>query len=237
MAGRERMFEQGAGALSEVELISVLLGSGTRAHPAAVVAAQLLERCGGLARLRRASLGVLLDLPGIGEAQACRVVAALELGRRAASLRPPRAPRLLNATDLARRLWPRLVALPHEEFWAILLTARNEEIRSVRISSGGLSQCSVLAREAFSPAIAHRAPQIAFLHNHPSGDPLPSPDDQRLELVLDEAGHTLGVRVIDHLVIGERGLFSARQGSCPPPPALPELEQDHDPIAPCKHVG
>lgn len=230
------MFEQGAGALSEAELLSLLLGVGSRARPVALLAAQLLAQFGGLTRLRRASVGELLEVPGIGEAQACRVLAALELGKRAAALRPSEPARLLNPADLARSLWPRLSTLQHEEFWAVLLTVRNEEMQAVRISAGGLSQCSVLAREAFGPAVAHGAPQVAFVHNHPSGEPLPSPDDQRLELALNEAGHTLGVRVVDHLIIAERGLFSATHGFGPPPEST-EPDPGEVPIVPRQRVG
>ena len=99
----------------------------------------------------------------------------------------------------------------------MLMSSRLQEIRSVRIARGGLTQCSVSPREAFAPALIHRAPAVAFVHNHPSGDPSPSGEDQRLQLVLDEAGTALGVRVVDHLVLAEGGLHSAVEGACPPP--------------------
>jgi len=236
MPGRERLFEQGVGALSEEELLALLLGSGSRARPVALLSAQLLFHFGGLARLRRASTSELLEVPGIGEAQACRVLAALELGRRAVVLKPPAPTRLLHPADLARGLWSRLSTLRHEEFWTLLLTVRNEQIRAVRISAGGLSQCSVLAREAFGPAVAHGAPQVAFAHNHPSGDPEPSPDDQRLELAFNEAGHTLGIRVVDHLIIAEGGLFSATHGLGPPLESE-EPAPEQVPIVPRQCVG
>ncbi len=97
------------------------------------------------------------------------------------------------------------------------MTARMEEVRCVRVASGGLTQCSVLPREAFAPALVHAAPCVAFAHNHPSGDPTPSSDDHRLQLMLDEAGRALGVRVVDHLVIAADGFHSARTGAGAPP--------------------
>jgi DNA repair protein RadC len=107
--------------------------------------------------------------------------------------------------------------LPHEEFWAVLMSSRLQEIQCVRIARGGLTQCSVSPREAFAPALVHRAPAVAFVHNHPSGDPAPSAEDQRLQLLLDEAGHALSIRVVDHLVLAEGGVHSAVEGACPPP--------------------
>ena len=180
-----------------------------------LLASRLLSR--GLPALRRASAGELLLEPGITVTSAARVLAALELGRRVALAPAAERRRLLRAHDVAGALWGRLAHLPHEEFWAVLMDARLREIRSLQIARGGLSQCSVSPREAFAPALVHRAPAVAFVHNHPSGDPVPSGEDQRLQLLLDEAGRALGVRVVDHLVRAEDGLHSAVEGSCPPP--------------------
>jgi DNA repair protein RadC len=210
MQGRERILSEGPSALSEGELLATLLGSGVRGQPAELIAARMLVR--GITDLRRMPAGELLAIPGVGEAQAARVLAALELGRRAACARGPERPRLLHAADVAHLLWPRLAHLTHEEFWAVLLSARLEEIRCVRIASGGLTQCSVLPREAFAPALLHGAPAIAFVHNHPSGDPSPSAEDHRLQMLLAEAGQALGVQVVDHLVLAEDGFHSAVEG-------------------------
>ena len=149
------------------------------------------------------------------------MLAALELGRRVVLAPSPDRPRLVHAADLAGVLWGRLVALRHEEFWVILLNARLQEIESIRVAAGGITQCSVSPREAFAPALIHQAPAVAFVHNHPSGDPAPSGEDQRMQMLLEEAAHTLGVRVIDHLVIAETGFHSALQGRCPPVSLVP----------------
>ncbi len=213
--GMSRILQLGPGAVSDVELVSALLaGSGRRERPEAL-AARLLE--GGLLRLRRMPASEVLHAANLRAPQAARVVAAVELGRRIMAAEHAQRERLLAADLIAARLWPLLVDLPHEEFWTLLLTARMEEIRCVRIASGGLTQCSVLPREAFAPALVHAAPCVAFAHNHPSGDPTPSSDDHRLQLMLEEAGRALGVRVVDHLVIAADGFHSARMGAGAPP--------------------
>ena len=217
------MLTEGPQVLSNHELLTLVLGSGTTRWPAHQVAGRLLDP--GLAALRRAGPGELCQTPGVGSAQACRVAAALELGRRAAFVRPEGRPRLLHAGQVAARLWMRLAHLPHEEFWALLLSSRLEELRAVRISTGGIAHCSVLPREAFRPALLAAAPAVAFAHNHPSGDATPSSDDLRLQLLLEEAGRTLGVRVVDQLVLAEGGIHSAREGYLPPPPP-PEREDE-----------
>jgi len=210
MAVAERILSEGAAGLPDAELLRVLLGARDQLLPG-----RLLAR--GLAPLRRMTAGELLMEPGISSTAAGRLLAALELGRRVALAPAPGRRRLLRAQDVAAALWARLAHLPHEEFWVVLMNSRLQEIRSVQIARGGLTQCSVAPREAFAPALIHGAPAVAFVHNHPSGDPSPSGEDQRLQLLLDEAGNALGVRVVDHLVLAEGGLHSAVEGACPPP--------------------
>ena len=224
MRGRERMLSEGPGFLSEEELVALLLGSGAR--PANEVAARLLR--GGLANLRRARYASLTALPGVGSAQACRVLAAMELGRRAGAALPGERRRLWNAGVVARRLFQRLAFLAHEEFWVLLLNARLEEIRAVRISMGGLTHCSVLPREALAPALIHAAPVVLFAHNHPSGDPEPSAEDRRLQLSIDSSARMLGLRVADHVVLAESGMHSLREGLLQPPPAPDAWDEARD---------
>src|SRR2546422_125979 len=210
MRQAERILSEGAAALADAELLHVVLGARDE-----LLACRLLSR--GLPSLRRAGPGELLLESGMSATLAARVMAALEIGRRVALAPAPERRRLLRARDVATVLWARLAHLPHEEFWTVLMNSRLQEIRCVQIARGGLTQCSVSPREAFAPAIVHRAPAVAFVHNHPSGDSAPSGEDQRLQLLLDEAGHALGVRVVDHLVLAEGGLHSAVEGASPPP--------------------
>lgn len=206
----ERILSEGPSGLADAELIRLVLGARDD-----LVAARLLSR--GLGALRRATAGELLLTSGMTTSSAARLLASLELGRRVALAPCAERRRLLRAHDVAAALWSQLAHLPHEEFWAVILNARLQEIRSVQVARGGLTQCSVSPREAFAPALLHRAPAVAFVHNHPSGDPTPSGEDQRLQMLLDEAGRALGIRVVDHLVIAESGVHSAVEGACPPP--------------------
>ena len=210
----DRILSEGPGAFSDAELLAVLVTPRDELLPH-----RLLSR--GLSALSRATAGELLFSSGLGTAQVVRLIAALELGRRAALAPPQDRRRLLHADDLASLLWARLARAAREEFWAVLLTARLQEIATVRVSAGGITACSVSPKEAFVPVLLHEAPAVAFIHNHPSGDPTPSGEDQRLQLLLDEAGHTLGVRVVDHLVIADSGLHSAVEGRRPPVSLVP----------------
>src|SRR3954468_5428972 len=205
-----RILEQGPEGLTDIDLLATLLPRSSRRFGPEEIAARVLSM--GLSALRRASAGELVSIEGVRERDAARVLAALELGRRVAQASAPRRERLLNASDFAALLAPRLSHLGHEEFWAVLLTARLEEVRSVPIARGGLTQCSVLPREAFAPAVLHRVPRVVFAHNHPSGDPRPSTDDVRLGAALDDAGRALGIEVVDHIVLADGAFHSARQG-------------------------
>jgi DNA repair protein RadC len=225
MPGRERILDEGTGGLADLELVSLVIGGAE----ADAVAARLLQG-GGLAALRRAQPWELFRSRGLRASQAARLLASLELGRRALAARGPERKRLAHPGAVAEQLWPRLAHLAHEEFWAVLLTSRLEELRSVRLAFGGLTQCSVLPREAFLPALLHGAPAVVFAHNHPSGDPSPSPEDRRLSMLLDEAGRGLGIQVADHLVLAEDGVHSERHGALPRP-------YGSSPIVPRASVG
>ena len=155
MRQAERILSEGAAGLPDTELLRVVLGGRDE-----LLAGRLLSR--GLASLRRASAGELLLEAGMNAALAARVIAALELGRRVALAPAADRRRLLRARDVAAALWGRLAHLPHEEFWAVLMNARLQEIRCVQIARGGLTQCSVSPREAFAPALLHRAAAAAF---------------------------------------------------------------------------
>jgi DNA repair protein RadC len=205
----QRILTEGAGSLCDEELIRAVLG-----EPDCGVPSRLLSR--GLVALGRATAGELLFHAGIKAQTAAKLLASIELGRRIAFAPSPERPRLLRAADLAQLLWGKLASLGHEEFWAVLLNARLQEIDTVRIATGGITQCSVAPREAFAPAILQQAPAVAFAHNHPSGDPTPSAEDHRLQLLLGEAGQALGIRIVDHLVVAQSGIHSAVEGRCPP---------------------
>lgn len=148
-----------------------------------------------------------------GGKTARRLLAAVELGRRTLTRNATagRAP-WQKPQDFAPLMQARTAGLRHEEFWIVLLDARLRFVTDARIATGGLTQCSVLPREVFAPLMVRGLPALATFHNHPSGDPSPSPDDQRLWMMLDDAGRALGIRVIDHFVVAAGGVYSQRTG-------------------------
>jgi len=211
---RERLRRLGAKALSNQELVTILIGSGLPGRPAGAIAETLLAQSSGdLARLARTSTAKIAQTPGVGEATATRLVAALELGRRVAAA-PEKAPaRISGPEDVFRRLGPHLRDLPHEEFHAVLLTSQHAVIREVLITRGILDASLIHPRELFREAIAESAAAIILVHNHPSGDPTPSAEDRAVTKQLASAGRTVGIPVVDHVVIGAGRFVSlAEQG-------------------------
>jgi DNA repair protein RadC len=204
----------GAVALSNQELVTILIGSGARGRPARLIAEMLLaQHAGDLSRLARTSTARIAQTPGVGEATATRLVAALELGRRAAAA-PQSAPdRIRGPEDVFKRLGPHLRDLPHEEFHALLLTTQHAVIREVLVTRGILDASLIHPRELFREAIAESAGAVILVHNHPSGDPTPSAEDRAVTKQLAQAGRTVGIPVVDHVVVGAGRFVSlAEQG-------------------------
>lgn len=201
---RERLRANGADALSSRELLAILIGSGTEGRSALEVAGTLLVRTdGSLRRLAAASPRELERTPGIGPATAARLMAALELGRRLAREGPIDRVRVEGPRDVYERCAPTMRDLAQEEFRVLLLNTQHAVTRELVVTRGILDASVVHAREVFRPAIAESAAAILLVHNHPSGDPAPSPDDREVTRQLAEAGRMLGIPVIDHVVIGD----------------------------------
>jgi DNA repair protein RadC len=205
---RERLLLHGRAALSDVELIAILLGTGTRAAPVGVVAARLLDYAGGVPGLGRLSAAELETQPGIGTTKACRLLAALELGTRA-QLRPLERRRAITSSrDVAAALSPRFVAEQREHFIALALDAKNHPLAELPVAVGGIAACSVAPADVFRPVLRAAAVSVLFVHNHPSGDPAPSEADLAITQRLCRAGQLLGVQVLDHVILGRDGYFS-----------------------------
>lgn len=201
---RERLAAQPPSALSSRELLAVLLGSGSSGRTALDLASEVLVRFGGsLRRLGSAEPGELATSPGIGPARACALVAAFELGRRAAAEPARRDSRIQGPGDVYRRLGPALRDRRQEEFWAVYLDTQNRVISERCVTVGLLNSSLVHPREVFAPAIVHAAASVVLAHNHPSGDPDPSPEDLEVTWQLVESGRLLGIPVRDHIVIGD----------------------------------
>lgn len=211
---RERLRAVGVRALPARELIALIVGSGGRGASALELADDVLARCRGrLPSLSSLDPADLESLPGIGRATAARLLAAVELGRRSLAEEGPERLRVRGPEDVYRFMAPRLRDLPHEEFHAVLLNTQHRVLRVALVSKGILDASLIHPREVFRPAILENAASIVLVHNHPSGDPTPSPEDRAVTRQLSEAGRTIGIRVLDHLVIGERHWGSAGPGA------------------------
>jgi DNA repair protein RadC len=210
---RERLRDAGARALSVRELMALVLGSGGAGAPVLALSDRILASTGGrLLPLSRASPGELEAVPGVGRATAARVVAALELGLRASEEDEPERPRIRGPADVYRFMGPRMRGLAHEEFHVLLLNTQHRVLRDVTVTRGILDASLIHPREVFRPAILASAAAVILVHNHPSGDPSPSPEDRLVSTQMEEAGRTLGIRVLDHVVLGDRGWASAASG-------------------------
>jgi DNA repair protein RadC len=186
---------------STAELVARVMG--LRGAPGVDAARVLLGRSGG--RLSDLEHVGMQDVAGVGNAAREKLAAALELGRRMACGQPEERPRLRGPEDVVRFIAPRLRSLRHEEFHVIILNTRHRVLSTARVSQGILDASLVHPREVFAPALEARASAIILVHNHPSGDPEPSPEDRRVTRQMSEAGDVLGIRVLDHVIVGDPG--------------------------------
>lgn len=199
---RERLLKEGAGSLSDAELVAILLRTGTRQESAVELAKRLLHRFGSLRELAEAGVGELKNaVAGLGDAKIAQLKAGFELARR---LRRSigEGDVIRSSQDAFHYIAPCLDELKKENFWVILLDTKNRVIRRERISEGSLDSSIVHPREVFRPAIRESASSIICVHNHPSGDPSPSPDDIRITERLKETAELVGIKFLDHLIVG-----------------------------------
>jgi DNA repair protein RadC len=219
---RERLLEQGAEALSDAELLALLLRTGAAGRDALALATDLLRCEGGLHRLAVAAPRELSRHGGVGPAKSASLVAALEIGRRLATRRLRAGDRVQSPGDVYGHFHARLRHAASERFLALLLDGRHRLVREVAISQGTLTASLVHPREVFRPALRESAAAVVLVHNHPSGDPTPSSEDRELTRRLAAAGDLLGVPVLDHVVVAERGFVSLREDGVLRVPRSPE---------------
>ena len=206
---REKMAANGAAVLTDAELIAILLRTGTAEKSAIDIASEmtadggLYKRLAGITRLNE-----LTNIKGLGQAKAATVLAALEIGRRIASAKPIEKIHLSCPQDVADFLMPRLRYASKEQFVVILLNNKNKVIGTEVVSEGSLSSSIVHPREVYAPAILHHAAAIMVAHNHPSGDPKPSFEDEEVTRMLSRSGKVLGIPMIDHVIIGDGNYYS-----------------------------
>lgn len=221
---REKLARVGQDALGDNELVALVLGTGGRHRSALDLANALLAAVGGLHRLTRVSRDELRRIPGVGEARAARLLAAVELGRRTLLQPPAHRPQILAPRDAAAFLIPRHSARAVEQFGLLLLDVRYRVIRTAVLSSGAVEATTVHPRDVFREAAAAGASAVVLFHNHPSGDPTPSPDDRRLTARLVQAGEIMGIEVADHLILADHRYYSFREAGAMPasdPPGQP----------------
>jgi len=208
---RERLARLGAHVLSKAELIAILLRTGIPGENAVQVGQRVLNELGGLAGVHRASFEEVKDLHGIGPAKAAQIKAAIELGRRLTVEAPEERPVIHSPGDAAALVQYEMSALEQEELRVVLLDTRNRVLDIVFVYRGSLNSSQVRVGELFKDAIRRNSAAIIVVHNHPSGDPAPSPDDIALTRAIVEAGKLLDIEVLDHLVIGRGRYVSLKE--------------------------
>ncbi len=207
---RERLALRGVGGLTAAELMGLVWGSGTRGRSAVDLAADVLATHDGLAGIAHASEQELATVPGIGPARAAQLVAAFELGRRLLADWPAARWTIRGPADVAERLILQMGRLEREELRSVMLDTKNHVLRVATVYQGNVSSALVRVGELFRDAVRLNAAGVILVHNHPSGDPTPSPDDLHLTAEALAAGRLLDIALLDHLVIGHDAYVSLR---------------------------
>jgi DNA repair protein RadC len=208
---REKLRRLGAAALGDNELVAVILGSGRREVGALGVANDVLRARGGLHGLARSTCDDLTPIAGVGPAKAVQLLAALEAGRRTLTHAPGHRLQLRTPRAAAEYLLPTFGARPTEHFGVVLLDSKFRVLRTTVVAVGTLNTAAVEPREVFREAIVGAAAAIVVFHNHPSGDPTPSRDDEELTRRLRSAGMLVGIDVVDHVVLGDARYCSMKE--------------------------
>ncbi len=208
---REKLWRNGPTALGDNELVAIVVGSGVRGANALGLANEILRRCGGLHGLARAVPAELAQVDGIGQVRAAQLVAALEIGRRTMAHAPGARVQLRSPRDAAAFLLPVFGARAVEQFGIVLLDTKHRVLRTTIVASGTLNSTVVQPRDVFREAMLGAAASIVAFHNHPSGDPSPSPEDVALTRRLRAAGTLMGVELVDHIVLGDARYCSLKE--------------------------
>ena len=206
---REKLLEKGNKALSDAELIAILIGSGSRNESAVDLAKRILASTNAnLNQLARLSLNDLQEFKGIGEAKAVSIVAALELGRRRRLETALEKPKITSSKNAFELMQPYIGDLNHEEFWVIYLNNSNKVLARQQLSKGGFTGTLVDTRLVLKKALEVSATGLILCHNHPSGKLTPSQSDKNLTKKIIEAGSVMDIKVLDHLIVTEKSYFS-----------------------------
>jgi len=208
---REMLLKKGPENLSQAQLLAIILRTGSEGKSALELAMDVLSHFGELSEIASASIYELCKIKGIGYAKAIQIKAAIEIGKRAMGRPLRNNKRIKNSKDvyeICLHYLPHFKGLKKEVFRVLMLDSKNRIFAESVISQGSLTSSIVHPREVFTPAIRNSAASVIFLHNHPSGDPAPSPDDIEITRRLVKAGEIIGIKVLDHIIIGDEGYVS-----------------------------
>ena len=206
---REKMMLKGAEALSDAELLAILIGSGNTEESAVALMQRVLAAAGNdLNRLGKWEIHDFARFKGLGPAKSITILAALELGKRRKLREHAERLTIRSSEDIYHLFHPLLCDLPYEEFWVLLLNQAAKVIDKVRISRGGIDQTTADVRSILREALLQRATQIALIHNHPSGNTRPSNDDLRLTQPARQAAQTMNIRLLDHVIVTDGSYYS-----------------------------
>lgn len=211
MRPREKLGQNGLHPLSEQELLALVLGHGVRGRDALTLAGDILRAVGGIHGLARTTADQLASETGVGPATSARLVAAIEIGRRTLQRQPEPRTKVTSPRELAAQLMPLYGSSHVERFGVVLVDSKHQLIRIRVLAVGSQDAVTAEPREVFRDALLGGAAAVVLFHNHPSGDPTPSPDDVSLTHRMLNAGRVVGIDVIDHLVLGDARYFSMRE--------------------------
>jgi DNA repair protein RadC len=209
---REKLQLRGPGALSNAELLAIILNTGTKGESVMALSQRIIaESGGGLRGLMRRDLDSLMETHGLGPAKGIKMIATIELAKRIAALTPEERPQVRTPEDAAIVFLPRMTALDHEELHVAVLDTKHRIERLVTVYQGSVNAAQVRIAEVFKEAVRANCPAIVVAHNHPSGDPTPSAADISLTSELSRAADLLDIDLIDHLIIGDGRWISLRR--------------------------
>jgi len=206
---REKLLQKGKSALTNTELIAILIGSGSRNESAVALSKRILASTTyNLNVLGKLTVSDLMKFKGIGEAKAVTIVAALELGRRRRSEKALEMKKISASNSVFELMQPIIGELPHEEFWILYLNNSNKVLQKLQLSKGGITGTLVDVRLVLKTALQFGAVSLILTHNHPSGTLQPSQADKQITEKLKKAGESLDIKVLDHVIITEKAYFS-----------------------------
>lgn len=206
---REKMERLGAEALSDAELLAILIGSGAKDKSAVQLMKEVLAACdNNLNQLGKMTIGRLQEFKGMGPAKAITVLAACELGKRRQAISPVERPQMNSAQDIYHVMLPKMQDLDVEEAWVLLMNQQARLIKTYRLSHGGISETAVDVRIALREALLSNATIVALCHNHPSGNKQPSHDDDRLTNRMRQACETMRIHLLDHVIVTDGDYYS-----------------------------